>query len=141
MADISKVITPSGDEYNLKDATARAASLPSGGASGTVLQKQSATDYDVAWASISSTDNVIKVTTAIAIPASGSSASYNVPGLTANHELIRWNFSSSAENWPPVNLTITTYAGYFTIQNTSGTTSETIKPVFAVPVNVTATAR
>lgn len=115
-------------------------SLPSGGASGTVLQKNSATDYDVAWASIS-TDNVIKVTTAIAIPASGSSASYNVSGLTANHELIRWNFSSSAENWPPVNLTVTTYAGYFTIQNTSGTTNESIKPMFAVPVNVTATKR
>ena len=114
--------------------------IPSGGSAGAFLKKNSATDYDVTWGTVN-IDNVIKVTTAIAIPASGSSASYNVTGLTANHELIRWNFSSSAENWPPVNLTVTTYAGYFTIQNTSGTTSETIKPMFAIPVNVTATSR
>lgn len=78
---------------------------------------------------------------AFSIPASGSSVSYNMPGLTANHVLTQWNFSSSAENAPPVSLTWTTYAGYFTITNTGGTTSETIKPVFELPTTITITAR
>lgn len=78
---------------------------------------------------------------AFSIPASGSSVSYNMPGLTANHVLTQWNFSSSAENAPPVSLAWTTYAGYFTITNTGGTTSETIKPVFELPTTITITAR
>jgi hypothetical protein len=60
-------------------------------------------------------------------------------GLTVNHELIRWNFSSSAENSPPASLSWATYAGYFTITNTAGTTDETIKPVFGIPVGKTIT--
>lgn len=75
----------------------------------------------------------------IAIPAQGSSVSKNMTGLTANHVLVAWNFSLSSENLPPVDLSWTTYNGYFTITNNSGTTSETIKPVFAVPVSVAVT--
>lgn len=82
-------------------------------------------------------DAVIKVTLAnnapIPIPAASEAVRYDVTGMTAAHEVVRWNFSSSAENSPPCDLTITTYDGYFTITNTSGTTSESIKPVFAVP--------
>ena len=71
--------------------------------------------------------------TAFTIPSSGSSISKNLNGLTADHELLRWNFSSSAENSPPVDLTWTTYSGYFTITNNGGTTSETIRPTFVKP--------
>jgi hypothetical protein len=83
---------------------------------------------------------ILTPSSAFAIPASGASVSYDMDGLTEDHELVRWNFSSSAENAPPVNLTWTTYDGYFTITNTGGTTSESIKPVFALPVAVAATS-
>lgn len=71
-----------------------------------------------------------EVATAFSIPASGSSVSYNMTGMTNEYELVKWNFSSSPENIPPVNLTCTTYDGYFTVTNNGGTTSETIKPMF-----------
>ena len=83
------------------------------------------------------TDLVIGASAAFALPASGSSVSKNMEGLTANHVLIAWNFSASAENMPPADLTCTTYSGYFTVTNSGGTTSETIKPVFALPKAVT----
>lgn len=82
----------------------------------------------------------VSVTTPISIPSSGTSATYTMVGITSSHELIRWNFSSSAENNPPVNLTWTTSNGSFTITNNGGTTSETIRPMFAMPTSVTATA-
>ena len=77
---------------------------------------------------------VLSASSAIAIPASGSSISKNMSGLTADYQLVQWNFSSSPENLPPVDLTCTTYSGYFTITNNGGTTSETVKPVFAIPI-------
>lgn len=80
---------------------------------------------------------VMGVSAAFAIPASGSSVSKNMEGLTANHVLVAWNFSASAENMPPADLTCTTYNGYFTITNNNGTTSETINPVFVLPKAVT----
>ena len=83
--------------------------------------------------------NILSPSSSIPIPASGSSASYNLTGLTSDHELVRWNFSSSAENAPPVDLAWTTYAGYFTITNNGGTTAQTIKPVFELPTNVSIT--
>jgi hypothetical protein len=76
---------------------------------------------------------IIATQTAFAIPAEGASVSYDMPGMTEDHQLTRWNFSDSAENAPPVDLTWTTYAGYFTITNTSGTTAETMQPMFAIP--------
>lgn len=76
---------------------------------------------------------------AFSIPASGGSVSYNLTGITTSHELIRWNFSSSAENCPPAKLSWNTYNGYFTIANNGGTTSESIKPVFVLPNAVATT--
>lgn len=80
---------------------------------------------------------VLKTASAFALPASGSSVSKDMSGLTADHELIRWNFLDNGvivpENQPPADLTWTTYAGYFTITNNGGTTTATIQPVFAIP--------
>lgn len=87
------------------------------------------------------TNQVLKPSTTIPIPASGSSASYNMSGLTSGHELVRWNFSASKENAPPVGLTWMTYNGYFTITNNGGSTSESIRPVFALPTAIAITAR
>lgn len=84
-------------------------------------------------------DKIMTPSAAFAIPASGSSVSYDMDGLTVDHELLRWNFSSSAENSPPASLQWDTYAGYFTITNNGGTTAETIKPVFGIPVGKTIT--
>lgn len=67
------------------------------------------------------------------IPAASSTVAYDMEGITADHWLLKWNFSTSAENQPPVSLTWTTYDGYFTIANTGGTTSESIRPIFGVP--------
>jgi hypothetical protein len=82
---------------------------------------------------------VLSPPAAFAIPASGASVSYDLDGITSDHELVRCNFSSSAENQPPVDLHWDTYDGYFTITNTSGTTSESIRPVFVLPTKKTAT--
>lgn len=83
---------------------------------------------------------VLTPSAAFPIPAYSNTVSYNLAGLTSNHDLIKWNFSSSAENCPPVSLSWNTYAGYFTITNNGGTTSESIKPVFALPNAVEATS-
>ncbi len=77
---------------------------------------------------------------AFAIPASGSSVSYDMDGMTADYELVRWNFSVSAENKPPVDLSWATHDGYFTITNDGGTTSETMRPVFVFPAAITLSA-
>ena len=84
-------------------------------------------------------DEPLEASAAFAIPASGSSVSYDMAGMTEDYELIRWNFSSSAENTPPVALEWHTYAGYFTITNNGGTTSETMRPMFAKPKSVAIT--
>lgn len=77
---------------------------------------------------------------AFSIPAEGSSVSYSMVGLTANHILTQWNFSTSAENAPPVALSWTTANGSFTITNNGGSTSETMRPIFELPVAVSITA-
>jgi hypothetical protein len=76
---------------------------------------------------------------AFSIPAAGSSVSYSMAGMTASHILTHWNFLSSPENAPPVNLSWTTANGSFTITNNGGTTSETIRPVFELPIYVSIT--
>lgn len=78
--------------------------------------------------------------TAFSIPTAGNSVSYSMVGITANHILTHWNFSSSAENAPPVALAWTTTNGSFTITNNGGSTSETIRPIFELPVAVSITA-
>ena len=77
---------------------------------------------------------------AFSIPSEGNSVSYSMGGLTANHILTHWNFSSSAENAPPVDLSWTTANGSFTITNNGGSTSETMMPIFELPVAVSITA-
>ena len=76
---------------------------------------------------------------AFSIPSAGNSVRYNMTGITTDHVLTHWNFSSSPENAPPVDLTWTTDDGYFTITNNGGTTAETIKPVFELPTTVSIT--
>lgn len=88
-----------------------------------------ATLDSIQWAS----DAILAAASAFAIPASGSSVSYNMTGLTSDHRLVLWNFSASAENSPPADLKWDTYSGYFTITNNGGTTAETITPVFVNP--------
>jgi hypothetical protein len=108
-------------------------------ATGEPTKKITATNMALSMMALSSQQ--VTPASAFSIPASGSFVSYNMPGLTANHVLTQWNFSSSAENAPPASLNWTTYNGYFTITNTGGTTSETIKPVFELPTSITITAR
>lgn len=86
-------------------------------------------------------DAVLATSTAFPIPASGSSVSYSMARLTAEHQLVRWNFSASAENAPPASLSWNTYSGYFTITNTGGATSESMQPVFVLPKAVAITSR
>lgn len=85
--------------------------------------------------------DMAEVSTAFSIPAPGTSVSYNMVGITDEYELIKWNFSSSPENVPPADLTCDIYNGYFTITNNSGTTTETIKPLFIKSKKVAITAR
>lgn len=76
------------------------------------------------------TKKIIKTATTISIPAAGTSITKNCDYISADHELIRWNFSESPENQPPCDLSWTTAAGSFTITNNGGTSSETIQPTF-----------
>ena len=96
-------------------------------------------EQDIADLKTAIDNEIITVSSAIAIPASGSSVTKNVNGITANHVLILWNFSTLPENAPPCSLSWTTANGSFTISNTGGTTSESITPVFALPKAKTAT--
>lgn len=80
------------------------------------------------------TDRVIIPDIAITIPAvSDGAVRYNMAGMTADHVVIDWRFTTAPDNEPPADITIETYSGYFTIQNTNGVTTDSVKPVFAVP--------
>ena len=81
----------------------------------------------------------LRTATAFSIPASGSSVTKSMNGITANYMLTAWNFSGSPENKPPADLTWTTGDGTFTITNNGGTTSETIRPVFTYIYDMEAT--
>ena len=70
-----------------------------------------------------------------------TSVSYNLPGITSDHVLLFWNFSSYPENDANVVLSWQTYNGYFTITKEAGSASGTIKPIFGLAANVTATLR
>jgi len=79
---------------------------------------------------------IIEPASSISIPNPGSSVTVTMDGITENHQVIRWNFSTSPENQPPANLTVTTSNGSFILQNTGGITSETVRPVFALPEDI-----
>ena len=73
---------------------------------------------------------ILAAASPIAIPGAGLSVTYSMAGITALHQLTRWNFSSSAENFPPTSLEWSTGAGTFTITNNGSASLETIQPVF-----------
>ena len=82
---------------------------------------------------------VLSPSTAIEIPEEEATTTVQIAGMTADHELVRWNFSSSSENNPPVTLQWETGDGYFEITNVSGDTDETIQPVFALVSKIAVT--
>lgn len=84
---------------------------------------------------------VLTPSTNISLPSTGAAVAYNMPGMTDKHVLIYWNFSSSPENNPPINLQWDTYNGYFVITNLGGSSSQYIKPVFCLPKEITISAR
>lgn len=90
-----------------------------------------------------SLSSAIIMPTRVNIPSSGQSSTWTIPALTSNHRLIAWNFSSSGENSPPCDLEWQT--GYnnvenqFRVTNSGGSTSETIRPIFVLPTETTAT--
>lgn len=73
---------------------------------------------------------ILAVDTPFAIPGANASVTYTMAGITADYQLTRWNFSSSAENFPPTSLEWSTGAGTFTITNNGSASLETIQPVF-----------
>ena len=55
-----------------------------------------------------------------------------IVGITTNHQLIKWNFSSGTEYNPPATLTCTINNGSIDVTNTSGGGANvTIQPIFA----------
>lgn len=75
-------------------------------------------------------DAIIVCGANLALPSPNSSQQYNVVGMTSSYQLVTWNFSSSAENAPPTDLSCSTYSGYFTITNSGKSTNETFRPLF-----------
>ena len=91
-------------------------------------------EQDIADLKTSLTNAILQPSSAFPIPS--TSVTKTMTGITASHVLVAWNFSSSAENSPPCDLTWSTANGSFTITKTGGTTSESIQPVFALPTAV-----
>lgn len=86
-------------------------------------------------------DRVIIPDIAIPIPAvSDGAIRYDMTDITADHIVVEWGFASSPDNVAPADIVITTYAGYFTIQNFYGNTTDSVNPVFAVPTSKTTEA-
>lgn len=79
-------------------------------------------------------NKILKATSAVTPQT--TQQTYSLTGLTADHELIRWNFVDSgtdvAENAPPCDLTWTTGTNQWTLIGGSSTTV-TCQPVFAIP--------
>ena len=93
-------------------------------------------DSEIAELQTAITNAILQPSSAFPIPS--TSVTKTMTGITASHVLVAWNFSSSAENSPPCDLTWSTANGSFTITKTGGTTSESIQPVFALPTAVAA---
>lgn len=71
----------------------------------------------------------------ISIPSEGNTETYSKNGLTSDHVVIYWGFSSSPSNKPPCNLTVVTTTNGFTITNNKGSTSESVLLLFAKSFN------
>lgn len=143
IADPDNII-PSVEELLAKIAQAIAAGEAAVEAAGTAVDAKviavAAAESAAQSASESAAAKLITPNAAFAIPASGNSVLYDMTEMTADHQLLRWNFSDSAENSPPCSLSWATYAGWFSVTNNAGTTAETIKPVFGKPVEKTIAA-
>lgn len=89
---------------------------------------------DIAELKTNLNNKILKATTAVT--PSTTQQTYSLPGLTTDHELIRWNFVSSgtdvAENSPPCDLTWETGTNIWKLTAGSAT-SVTCQPVFAIP--------
>jgi hypothetical protein len=60
----------------------------------------------------------------------------NLTGLTADHVVCFWGFSSGGENDPPADITVTTAANSYTITVSNVSSSGvTMTPVFIKPQN------
>lgn len=85
-------------------------------------------------------NKLITPSMAIPIPTVNAGAvRYNMEGLTADYIVAEWTFTNSPDNIPPADITIITYPGYFTIQNTYGVTDDSVKPVFILATVKTTT--
>ena len=85
-------------------------------------------------------NKVITTSIYIPIPAVNDGAvRYDVTDLTADHIVVNWGFTNG-DSSPTTDLVITTYAGYFTIQNMRADINANIKPMFAIPVSKTTVA-
>lgn len=105
-------------------------------------QGYAATPYAVNNVQTIAQNRIISLTSAIIVPPYGASTTKNISGMTSDYEVVKWNFSEHSENDPPYSLQITTSSESITITNNStgtGTITETIKPVFMVPTNKSAT--
>lgn len=91
-------------------------------------------EQDIADLKTSLNNKILKATTAVT--PSTTQQTYSLPGLTTEHELIRWNFVNSgtdvAENAPSCDLTWETGANIWKLTAGSAT-SVTCQPVFAIP--------
>lgn len=91
-------------------------------------------EQDIADLKTSLNNKILKATTAVT--PSTTQQTYSLPGLTTDHELIRWNYVDNgtdvAENAPPCGLSWTTGANQWTLIADSST-SVTCQPVFAIP--------
>ena len=83
---------------------------------------------------------MLQPASAIPIPSEGNITYYAMQGITSNHVLVLWQYSDSPENYPPADLMWYTDNGVFGIGNASGTTDETIQPIFVLPNMVTTTS-
>lgn len=93
-----------------------------------------ADETDIAELKTSLNAKILKATSAVT--PSTTQQTYSLSGLTADHELIRWNFVNSgtdvAENSPPCDLNWETDTNIWKLTAGSAT-SVTCQPVFAIP--------
>lgn len=75
---------------------------------------------------------VLKVGKPVPIPAGGSSASYQMAGLTDRHILLNWG-------GPGENLNVIIHNGEFTVVNSGESISAVVQPIFAIPETVNTT--